>query len=876
MRVRSKKRSFFYRLFSVLGLKKIALFIGRGYSIKGEGLAEEHKRHAPIAFLGFFSAFFLVYFMSNYLINFIVSFLPILGQAFGLAINQDFSTAGKLVQTFPYFARSLFIHVGMNKQLIITLPLAFFFAWFVFKKLTRKFDSLSYGQEGDARLATIQEIKEQYPSVPDRKDRFEGIGGVPLTHYMNKFFIDRNTVNSIILGTSRSGKGESIVFPLTDILSRAKEQCSLIFNDPKGELYKGSKETLEERGYEVQVLNLEAPDQSMSYNPLQLIIDAYVRGDSSTAQMLVDQFTYALFNDPNAGQNKWVYSGAQKLLNGVILALIDYYFEKDDLGKITMYNAAQWIIEMTNRKVVDRVTKKEYTQLDLYFERLPQGHIAKAQYSSFSSMDSKNKGPIQSAVLDKLTIFQGFEAIAKMTSKNSFKLKSVGFPKSLFFQFDRLMYDQLLTVRFLRKGQVIGLEKIRPNMAGVVDLNFNLELKTGDQLAVVYQDKKVTYSITLLEKDGDLHRVSGYLDELKQCELFYTEKPIAVFMITPDYDPSKNVISSMFVKQLYTTLAQNAGSTRGSKCFRRVHFILDEFGNMPAIESMDNIVTVCLGRNILFNLFLQSYTQLSAVYGDYTAKIIKENCQNHLYIMSQDKDTHEEISKRVGEKTVEKHSMGEQDPLSLQTSQQTNVGSERIIPPYKLSTLMMGEMVVLRLHRENNKRQKIRSYAIFSTKETAMPFRYEYLSEYFNPDQSMEEFTIPSEHKHFDLTKNAIDVDALIEESINRSMLLSIAEGIETAAEQLEIDESTFKSVLIRFSDEDISNYQDIIKTSIKPLSPDDPPLDLVDFVEKATNANHESLFTEKERVAFLQLANFYLKEQRYKDISNLVRLDSE
>ena len=50
------------------------------------------------------------------------------------------------------------------------------------------------------------------------------------------------------------------------------------FNDPKGELYKGSKETLEERGYEVQVLNLETPDQSMSYNPLQLIIDAYVRG----------------------------------------------------------------------------------------------------------------------------------------------------------------------------------------------------------------------------------------------------------------------------------------------------------------------------------------------------------------------------------------------------------------------------------------------------------------------------------------------------------------------------------------------------------------------------------------------------------------------
>ena len=100
---------------------------------------------------------------------------------------------------------------------------------------------MSYGQEGDARLATIQEIKEQYSAVPDRKERFEGMGGIPITHYMNKFYIDLNTVNSLILGTSRSGKGESIVFPLTDILSRAKEQCSLILMTRKENSTKDQK-----------------------------------------------------------------------------------------------------------------------------------------------------------------------------------------------------------------------------------------------------------------------------------------------------------------------------------------------------------------------------------------------------------------------------------------------------------------------------------------------------------------------------------------------------------------------------------------------------------------------------------------------------------
>ncbi|UTP75626.1 TraG/TraD/VirD4 family protein (plasmid) [Staphylococcus epidermidis] len=38
---------------------------------------------------------------------------------------------------------------------------------------------------------------------------------------------------------------------------------------------------------------------------------------------------------------------------------------------------------------------------------------------------------------------------------------------------------------------------------------------------------------------------------------------------------------------------------------------------------MDNIVTVCLGRNIIFNLFVQSLQQLENVYGENTARIIQ-------------------------------------------------------------------------------------------------------------------------------------------------------------------------------------------------------------------------------------------------------------
>ena len=64
---------------------------------------------------------------------------------------------------------------------------------------------------------------------------------------------------------------------------------------------------------------------------------------------------------------------------------------------------------------------------------------------------------------------------------------------------------------------------------------------------------------------------------------------------------------------------------------KEVIFILDEFGNMPSIEGMSNIVTVCLGRNIRFNLVIQAYSQLKEKYGD-GWETIDGNCGNTIYI----------------------------------------------------------------------------------------------------------------------------------------------------------------------------------------------------------------------------------------------------
>ncbi|HAR0947993.1 TPA: type IV secretory protein, partial [Enterococcus faecium] len=118
-------------------------------------------------------------------------------------------------------------------------------------KMDMWFRPLADGQKGDNRLMTLKEIQQIYPQIPETKTTFPGYGGIPITHYKKYWYIQTDTVNTCIVGTSRSGKGQIEVLATIDNLSRAEKQSSMVVNDPKTELYVGSKDELEARGYDV-------------------------------------------------------------------------------------------------------------------------------------------------------------------------------------------------------------------------------------------------------------------------------------------------------------------------------------------------------------------------------------------------------------------------------------------------------------------------------------------------------------------------------------------------------------------------------------------------------------------------------------------------
>lgn len=148
---------------------------------------------------------------------------------------------------------------------------------------------------GDSRFTTLKEIKKQYKEIPEKTVEFKGDGGVVISRHKDKLYIDDGLVNNLIIGTTRSGKGENFIFPTIDALSRAENKSSMVLNDPKGELVSASYDVLKERGYNIEILNILEPERGMQYNPLNLIIEFYKNGEIEESVSLCNTLTYSIF-----------------------------------------------------------------------------------------------------------------------------------------------------------------------------------------------------------------------------------------------------------------------------------------------------------------------------------------------------------------------------------------------------------------------------------------------------------------------------------------------------------------------------------------------------------------------------------------------------
>ena len=745
------------------------------------------------------------------------------------AIDSTFNTinaftSGQGAETFNILT-SIF-----NLKYMFKYPLVYLIGYIVITiptaklifDLKKSFETLNLGQKGKSRFTTLEEIQEQYKAIPEKDEFYKGGGGVPISRYKDKIFIDTSPVNNLIIGTTRSGKGEVIVVPINDIYSRAEFQASLVVNDPKGELVAMSKETLEKRGYRVECLNLLNPLKSLSYNPLQLIIDAYHNGDTDEAQSLCKTLTYSLYYNPSAKDPFWQNS-AMSLVNGLILAVIDecdkkckiidneiLNYEKKNTelssknkeqnletikknermiellekekekenSKITLYTVANMLSELGGKDIqVSVVGKdgKEKTEtvnaLDNFFQNLPANSVAKMQYATSKFADGSARGSIFAVAMAELSRFT-MNSVARMTSKNSIDLRDVGFNKRVTKNVrvlvkERLEDDKDIIIRPIEntetKNYFTGI--------GNIEIKQGFEFEDGmflkDVKAFGYKGKEIKAKIEVDSIDIDIDEVGEYELIYSVTDDTYENKPVALFLVTPDYDGSNHVLSSIFIRQLYYVLAKEASLSETGKCEREVIFNLDEFGNMPAIEGFANIVTVCLGRKIRFNIVIQALSQLKKLYGE-DDKTIIGNCGNLIYLLTNDNDTAEEVSKSLGDQTIVTESRSG-ETLDITKNRTESLDSERLLRASALLEFQEGEMVVKRvIKRQDLKGNRIVPYPIHNHGETAMKFRWEYLGESFDNEKAFRKVRIKSKHRNVNLDDLLINFDESEEDYIKR------------------------------------------------------------------------------------------------------------
>lgn len=146
----------------------------------------------------------------------------------------------------------------------------------------------------------------------------------------------------------------------------------------------------------------------------------------------------------------------------------------------------------------------------------------------------------------------------------------------------------------------------------------------------------------------------------------------AVFLVIPDERTNRNVMASLYIQQSYSALVDLANQNRG-RLPVRVNYLLDEFGNIPAIADFTTKITTAGGRGIRFTLAVQGIDQLTWHYPQQENTIMGQ-CWTWIYILTSDIKTAELISEKCGRYTVATESYNSSAQLSGSRSEGVSQG----------------------------------------------------------------------------------------------------------------------------------------------------------------------------------------------------------
>lgn len=410
---------------------------------------------------------------------------------------------------------------------------------------------------------------------------------------LEQFYTEKGNHVGVIAAT-RLGKTTSYVIPTILSFAKQKVKKSMIISDPKGEVYRLTAETLKREGYKIRLLNFRDRKHSENWNPLTYIFRKYMQAlhiEDEVQKITKGEGAVFKFQGKEYKHKKSLDNAVAKEKKFIIE---DTYNEIDNIAGM---------IIVPERNVGDRSWENGARDLLKAF-----------LHAMLEDVEDKTN-PITEDTYSIKTIIEIMSQF-KMGSGESLDDGGYFSSRPAESEAKKLAAPIILWTR-------------RPTSASYLS-TFNVCIQAFKEVT--------TSSITSCN--------SFELEEITDGE------PMAIYICFQDEIKSQFRTISLFVQAAYKYLIGVANAKPNNKLDVPLYFILDEFGNFPAMRDFENTISACAGRNIWFILIVQSYAQLEQVYGQEVSAIIKDNLNMHVFFGSNNPKTLREFSEECGQKTI--------------------------------------------------------------------------------------------------------------------------------------------------------------------------------------------------------------------------------
>ena len=460
----------------------------------------------------------------------------------------------------------------------------------------------------NSRFLTEQERDKYFPTFTYESLQNSKVDGVPARAVLDKkgrlVGNFKPGVHALVIGATGSGKTTTFINPMIQLIAATNCGSSMIMTDPKGELFDLHSGYLKSRGYEVMVLDLRDTYSSSRWNPLEPIWDAYQEhlhaGDGMI--MHIDSMENypdlrRLDGDAEPGE-PWVE------WKGNAYADLVHCKEDVDVAKQKIFDELYEDLQDLVGGLVPITNEK-----DQMWERGARSLVTAVCLAMLEDSENPDLGMTK----DKFNLFNINKALSN-SDNNYQELK------------DYFEGRSVLSQAYQLSRQVLSAPDT--TMSSYMSV-------TLDKLTI-FNDRGLCGLTSATDIKADK----------------FAFQPTALFLKIPDEKDTRHSLASLFVLSTYKALIKIATPLPGQTLPRNVYFIMDEFGNMPKIDKFGQMITVGRSRKIWFNMVVQSFVQLTNVYGKEVADIVIGNCGVKMFIGSNDTDTCKMFSEMCGNMTV--------------------------------------------------------------------------------------------------------------------------------------------------------------------------------------------------------------------------------